>query len=115
MSAEATQPGNGSFDARAFRNALGRFATGVTVITALDAAVLTAPRAGSLPPEHVRAARPRGAIEPPARPGETDAKHAQLLSAFAAATQAGDLNRLMQLLASDVRVVTTAAARCGRR
>jgi flavin reductase (DIM6/NTAB) family NADH-FMN oxidoreductase RutF len=36
MSAEATQPGNGSFDARAFRNALGRFATGVTVITALD-------------------------------------------------------------------------------
>jgi RNA polymerase sigma-70 factor, ECF subfamily len=28
------------------------------------------------------------------------------LSAFAAATQAGDLNRLTQLLASDVRVVT---------
>jgi len=55
---------------------------------------------------HVRAARPRGAIEPPARPGEIDAKHAQLLSAFAAATQAGDLNRLMQLLASDVRFVT---------
>src|SRR5262252_6229451 len=55
---------------------------------------------------HVRGARPRGAIEPPARPGEIDAKHAQLLSAFAAATQAGDLDRLMQLLASDVRFVT---------
>jgi flavin reductase (DIM6/NTAB) family NADH-FMN oxidoreductase RutF len=36
MSAEATQSGSGSFDARAFRHALGRFATGVTVITALD-------------------------------------------------------------------------------
>jgi RNA polymerase sigma-70 factor (ECF subfamily) len=55
---------------------------------------------------HVRAARPRGATAPSVRPGEIDAKHAQLLSAFAAATQAGDLNRLMQLLASDVRVVT---------
>ena len=50
--------------------------------------------------DHV--ARPR----PPARSGEIDAKHAQLLSAFAAATQSGDLNALTQLLASDVRVVT---------
>jgi RNA polymerase sigma-70 factor (ECF subfamily) len=33
------------------------------------------------------------------------AKHAQLMSAFAAATQSGDLNALTQLLASDVRVV----------
>jgi RNA polymerase sigma-70 factor (ECF subfamily) len=55
---------------------------------------------------HVRAARSRGVIEPPARSGEIDAKHAQLLSAFAAATQAGDLSRLMQMLASDVRFVT---------
>ena len=55
---------------------------------------------------HVRAARPRGATAPPARSGEIDAKHAQLLSAFAAATQSGDLNALTQLLASDVRVVT---------
>src|SRR5262249_28993183 len=53
---------------------------------------------------HVRAARPRGAIPPPARSGEMDAKHAQLLSAFAAATHSGDLNALTQLLASDVRV-----------
>jgi RNA polymerase sigma-70 factor (ECF subfamily) len=53
----------------------------------------------------VRAVRPRGATAP-ARSGEIDAKHAQLLSAFAAATQSGDLNALTQLLASDVRVVT---------
>jgi RNA polymerase sigma-70 factor (ECF subfamily) len=54
---------------------------------------------------HVRAARPRGATAPP-RSGETDAKHAQLMSAFVAATQSGDLNAITQLLASDVRVVT---------
>jgi RNA polymerase sigma-70 factor (ECF subfamily) len=55
---------------------------------------------------HVRALRPRGATMPPVRPGEIDAKHAQLMSAFVAATQSGDLNALTQLLASDVRVVT---------
>ena len=55
---------------------------------------------------HVRAARPRGATAPPARPGEVDAKHAQLMSAFVEATRSGDLNALMQVLASDVRVVT---------
>src|SRR5437773_371472 len=42
----------------------------------------------------VRAARPRGATAPSAGPREIGGKHAQLLSAFAAATQAGDLNRL---------------------
>jgi RNA polymerase sigma-70 factor (ECF subfamily) len=55
---------------------------------------------------HVRAVRPRGATAPPARSGAIDAKHAQLLSAFMAATQAGDLDALMKLLASDARVVT---------
>ena len=55
---------------------------------------------------HVRAARPRGATAAPARPGEIDAKHAQLLSAFMAATQSGDLNAMTQLLASDARIVT---------
>jgi len=35
-----------------------------------------------------------------------DAKHAQLMSAFMAATQSGDLNALTKLLASDVRVLT---------
>jgi RNA polymerase sigma-70 factor, ECF subfamily len=55
---------------------------------------------------HVRALRPRGATAPPARPGEIDAKHARLMSAFAAAAQSGDLEVLTQLLASDVRIVT---------
>lgn len=55
---------------------------------------------------HVRAARPRGATVPQGRANEIDAKHAQLISAFAAATRSGDLQALMQLLASDVRVVT---------
>ncbi len=55
---------------------------------------------------HVQAERPRGATVPPERSGEVEAKHARLLSAFAAATQSGDLNALTQLLASDARVVT---------
>lgn len=55
---------------------------------------------------HVRAARPRGATAPLARSGEIDAKHAKLMSAFAAATQSGDLRALTQMLASDVRVMT---------
>src|SRR5215470_6393499 len=55
---------------------------------------------------HVRAARPRRATAPLARSGEIDPKHAQLLSAFMAATQAGDVNAVMQFLASDVRFVT---------
>ena len=54
---------------------------------------------------HVRASRPRATV-PPARSGRIDAKHAQLLSAFVAATQSGDLDALTRLLASDVRVVT---------
>jgi RNA polymerase sigma-70 factor (ECF subfamily) len=54
----------------------------------------------------VREARPRGATAPPARSAEIDAKHAQLLSAFVAATRSGDLNALTRLLASDARVVT---------
>ena len=54
---------------------------------------------------HVRTVRPRGAAVPP-RSAEIDAKHAQLMSAFLAATGSGDLNALTRLLASDVRVVT---------
>ena len=53
----------------------------------------------------MRAVRPRGATVPPARSGEIDAKHAQLMSAFVAATRSGDLSALTQLLANDVRVV----------
>jgi RNA polymerase sigma-70 factor (ECF subfamily) len=55
---------------------------------------------------HVRAAKPRGVTAQMAHSNEIDTKHAQLISAFAAATQSGDLNALTQLLASDVRVVT---------
>ena len=55
---------------------------------------------------HVRAVRPRGATAPPGRSGEIDAKHAQLISAFVAATSSGDLDALKQVLADDVRVVT---------
>ena len=55
---------------------------------------------------HVRAVRPRGAAEPPAHSGDVEAKHTQLMSAFVAAAQSGDLNALTRLLASDVRVVT---------
>jgi RNA polymerase sigma-70 factor (ECF subfamily) len=55
---------------------------------------------------HIRTLRPRGTIAPAARSGEIDEKHAQLMSAFVAATRSGDLNVLTQLLASDVRVET---------
>jgi RNA polymerase sigma-70 factor (ECF subfamily) len=56
---------------------------------------------------HVRDARPRGVTSPASsRANEMDAKHAELISAFIAATRSGDLNGLTQLLASDVRVVT---------
>lgn len=56
---------------------------------------------------HMRASRPRAAAGiSSGSPGEIDAKHAQLLSAFVAAAQAGDVSRLTRLLASDVRAVT---------
>ena len=55
---------------------------------------------------HVRAVRPRGTTPKPARSGEIDARHTQLMSAFVAATRSGDLNALTQLLARDVRAVT---------
>jgi RNA polymerase sigma-70 factor (ECF subfamily) len=55
---------------------------------------------------HVRAVRPRGVNAPPAASGEIDSKHAQIMSAFTAATQSGDLKALTQMLASDVRIVT---------
>jgi RNA polymerase sigma-70 factor, ECF subfamily len=55
---------------------------------------------------HVREVRPRGATPQPASSREIDAKHMQLMSAFVAAAQSGDLQSLTQLLATDVRVVT---------
>ena len=55
---------------------------------------------------HVRAVRPRGAATPRPHSREVDPRHAQLMSAFVAATRSGDLETLMRLLAGDVRVVT---------
>ena len=75
------------------------------VATALERSEAACRQLATRARAHVRAARPRGATAPP-HSGEIDAKHAQLLFAFMAATQSGDLNALTQLLASDVRVVT---------
>ena len=74
------------------------------VATALERNEAACRQLASRARAHVRAARPRGVTAPPVRSGEIDAKHAQLISAFAAATQAGDLNAITQLLASDVRI-----------
>ena len=54
----------------------------------------------------VREARPAAAI--PMRPASSaeEAKHAELLSAFIAASRSGDIATLTRLLASDVKVVT---------
>jgi RNA polymerase sigma-70 factor (ECF subfamily) len=52
---------------------------------------------------HVRQARPRATVSPA---GQLDAKHMQLMSAFAAATQSGDLDAMARFLAADVRFVT---------
>jgi RNA polymerase sigma-70 factor (ECF subfamily) len=76
------------------------------VATALDRSEAACRQLAKRARAHVREARPRGATSPPARSSGIDAKHTQLMSAFAAATQSGDLNALTQLLASDVRVVT---------
>jgi RNA polymerase sigma-70 factor, ECF subfamily len=73
------------------------------VATALERSEAACRQLATRARAHVRAARPRGATVSPARPGEIDAKHAQLMSAFLTATQSGDLNALTRLLASDVR------------
>ena len=54
---------------------------------------------------HVRASRPRG-VTSAGRSTDVDAKHADLMSAFVAATRSGDLDALTRMLADDVRVVT---------
>src|SRR5216117_2109727 len=76
------------------------------VATALERSEAACRKLAARARTHVRASRPRGAAAPPARSTEIDAKHAQLISAFMAATQSGDVNALTQLLARDVRVVT---------
>jgi RNA polymerase sigma-70 factor, ECF subfamily len=75
------------------------------VATALERSAAACRQLAARARAHVRAARPRGAA-PPANSGQIDMKHAQLMSAFAAAVQSGDLNALTHLLASDARVVT---------
>lgn len=75
------------------------------VATALERSEAACRQLAARARAHVRAARPRGATAP-TRSGEIDAKHAQLMSAFVAATGSGDLDTLMRLVATDVRVVT---------
>ena len=76
------------------------------VATALERSEAACRQLAARARSHVRELRPRGTAAPAARSGEIDAKHTQLMSAFVAAAQSGDLNGLTQLLASDVRVVT---------
>jgi RNA polymerase sigma-70 factor (ECF subfamily) len=76
------------------------------VATALERSEAACRQLAARARSHVRAARPRGAAPQPTRPGDIDAKHTRLMSAFVAAAQSGDLNSLTQLLATDVRVVT---------
>ncbi len=76
------------------------------VATALERSEAACRQLATRARAHVRDVRPRGVTKAPGRSDEIDRKHAQLLSAFAVATQSGDLNALTQLLAHDVRVVT---------
>jgi RNA polymerase sigma-70 factor (ECF subfamily) len=76
------------------------------IASALERSEEACRRLASRARAQVRATRPRGVTALSIGSGEIDAKHAQLISAFAAATQSGDLDALTQLLASDARVVT---------
>lgn len=53
----------------------------------------------------VRDARPIGAASARAASGSVDAKHAELMSAFIAASRSGDVAALTRLLASDAKLV----------
>jgi RNA polymerase sigma-70 factor (ECF subfamily) len=55
---------------------------------------------------HVRETRSPGVVSSKGTSGSLDPKHAELLSAFIAASRSGDLETLTSLLASDARVVT---------
>jgi RNA polymerase sigma-70 factor (ECF subfamily) len=76
------------------------------VATTLEGSEVACRQLASRARARVSAARPRAVTPPSARSGGIDAKHAQLMSAFAAATASGDLHALTQLLASDARVIT---------
>ena len=75
------------------------------VATALERSEAACRQLASRARAQVRAARPRGATPPQAHSQGIDPKHAQLLAAFQAAVQSGDLNRVTRLLASDARYV----------
>lgn len=75
------------------------------VAVALDRSEQSCRQLASRARTHVRHARPCGMARPQPS-GDTTGKHAELLSAFLTATRSGDLQRLVQLLVSDVRVVT---------
>jgi len=76
------------------------------VATALGRSEAACRQLASRARANVRAARPRGATASQTRSAQIDAKSAQLISAFAAATESGDLHKLTEMLASDVRIVT---------
>jgi RNA polymerase sigma-70 factor (ECF subfamily) len=76
------------------------------VATALERSQAACRQLAARARARVRDVRPPGVTRATGRSVEIDRKHAQLLSAFAAAIQSGDLNALTQLLARDVRVVT---------
>jgi RNA polymerase sigma-70 factor (ECF subfamily) len=76
------------------------------VATALERSEVACRKLAARARKHVSAIRPRGATAAPVSSDPISAKHARLISAFAAATQSGDLQALTQLLVSDVRFVT---------
>lgn len=76
------------------------------VATALDRSEAACRQLAARARSHVRAVRPRGAVGSPPPACEIDARHAQLMSTFITASRSGDLDALVRLLASDVRVVT---------
>jgi RNA polymerase sigma-70 factor (ECF subfamily) len=76
------------------------------IAAALDRSEAACRQLASRARAHVRTVRPRGATTPASRAGDVETKHAELISAFVAATRSGDLDGLTQMLASDARVVT---------
>lgn len=84
------------------------------VAAALDRSEAACRQLASRARTHVREMRPRGLSDEGGsgrsgglgRSEELGPKHAELLKAFATATQSGDLSGLMQLLATDVRVIS---------
>ena len=77
------------------------------VATALERSAAACRQLAARARAHVRVTRPRGATAAPeTHSGGIDPRHAQLMAAFAAASQSGDLKAITQLLTSDARVVT---------